>query len=244
MKPLSDRLSSFTKRLSLHPVLVVPFVLQISLAVGLTGWLSVRNGQQAVNDVASQLRSEITARIEQYLETYVTTPHQINRVNADAIRLNQLNLQDFAQLERHFLHQIQIFESVRAIYVGTEDDGSHIGAERGDDGTLQVKVSGEATGHEVRFYAVDQNLNRTTLLKAKPNFNARIRPWYRTAVQKGKANWGEIYKLFAAPTYVLNASLPIFDDRKNLIGVAAVDFSLERISKFLKSLNIGRSGET
>lgn len=244
MRPLSDQLSNFTKRLSLHPVLVVPFVLQISLAVGLTGWLSVRNGQQAVNDVASQLRSEITARIEQYLETYVTTPHQINRVNADAIRLNQLDLQNFPQLERHFLHQIQIFESVRAIYVGTEQDGSHIGAERGDDGTLQVKVSGDATGHEVRFYAVDQNLNRTKLLKAKPNFNARIRPWYKSAQQKGKANWGEIYKLFAAPNYVLNASLPIFDDRNNLIGVAAVDFSLERISKFLNSMKIGRSGET
>ncbi|BAU12356.1 two-component hybrid sensor and regulator [Leptolyngbya sp. NIES-3755] len=244
MRPLSHHLSNFTKRLSLHPVLVVPFVLQISLAVGLTGWLSVRNGQQAVNDVASQLRSEITARIEQYLETYVTTPHQINRVNADAIRLNELNLQDFDQLERHFINQIQIFESVRAIYVGTEKDGSHIGAERGDDGTLQIKVSGEATGHEVRFYAVDQNLKRTKLLKAKANFNARLRPWYKTAVQKRKANWGEIYKLFAAPNYVLNASLPIFDDRKNLIGVAAVDFSLERISNFLKSMKIGRSGET
>ncbi|GAP94218.1 hybrid sensor histidine kinase/response regulator [Leptolyngbya sp. NIES-2104] len=244
MKAFSDRAAKFTKRLSLHPVLVVPFVLQISLAVGLTGWLSVRNGQQAVNDVASQLRGEITARIEQYLETYVTTPHQINRVNADAIRLNELNLQDFSQLERHFLNQIQIFESVRAIYVGTEQDGSHIGAERGDDGTLQVKVSGDETGHEVRFYAVDRNLNRTKLLKAKPNFNARIRPWYKTAVQKGKANWGEIYKLFAAPNYVLNASLPIYDDRQTLVGVAAVDFSLERISKFLKSMKIGRSGET
>jgi hypothetical protein len=32
-------------------VLVVPFLMQISVAVGLTGWLSWRNGQEAVTDL-------------------------------------------------------------------------------------------------------------------------------------------------------------------------------------------------
>ena len=36
-------------------ILVVPFVLQIVAAVGLTGWLSFRNGQKAVNDVANPI---------------------------------------------------------------------------------------------------------------------------------------------------------------------------------------------
>ena len=45
-------------------VLIIPFVLQVSAAVGLTAWLSIRNGQQAVNDVTRQLRQETTARSE------------------------------------------------------------------------------------------------------------------------------------------------------------------------------------
>jgi signal transduction histidine kinase/DNA-binding response OmpR family regulator len=228
----------------LRRILIVPFILQITLAVGLTGWLSIRNGQEAVNDVASQLRNEITARIQQYLKYYVTTPHKINQLNADAIRLREIDLQNTRQLERHFLHQIQIFDTVRAIYVGTEQTGGHIGAERGEDNVLLLKVSGEETGHEVRFYTVDSNDNRDRLIRSKSNFNSRVRPWYKTAVQKGKANWGEIYKLYALPKFVLNASLPIYDDRRNLIGVAAVDFSLERCSQFLKELKIGRSGKT
>lgn len=244
MRSLTHRVSQLTKNVPLRFILVVPFLLEISLAVGLTGWLSIQNGERAVNDVASQLRSEITARIQQYLETYVATPHKINQVNADAIRLGQLDLQNFPQLEQHFLHQIQIFESVRATYIGIEQTGGHIGAERGEDGILLVKVSGEETGHEVRFYAVDSNYNKTRLVRAKPNFNSRTRPWYQTAVNKRKANWGEIYKLFAVPKYVLNASLPVYDDRQKLLGVVAVDFSLERISHFLKGLKIGRSGET
>lgn len=47
------KLSLSTKAIAnipLRTVLVVPFVLQIFAAVGLTGYLSFRNGQQAVNE--------------------------------------------------------------------------------------------------------------------------------------------------------------------------------------------------
>jgi signal transduction histidine kinase/CheY-like chemotaxis protein len=244
MSPLTYWFSNLAKTVPLRHVLVVPFVLQIALAVGLTGWVSIRNGQEAVNDVAGQLRTEITARIQQYLKYYVTTPHKINQLNADAIRLGEIDLQNTRQLELHFLHQIQVFDSARAIYVGVNQDGSHIGAEQGEDNVLLLKVSGDETGHEVRFYTVDSNYNRKKVIRSKPNFDARTRPWYRTAAQKGKANWGEIYKLFALPKFVANASLPIYDNRRNLIGVAAVDFSLDRCSEFLKQLKIGKSGKT
>lgn len=45
-------------------VLAIPFVLQIFAAVGLTGYFSLRNGQQAVNDLATQLMNK-TNRLEQ-----------------------------------------------------------------------------------------------------------------------------------------------------------------------------------
>lgn len=246
MRSLSRPLSKLTQRLSLRPVLVIPFVLQISLAVGLTGWLSIRNGQQAVNDVADQLRGEITARIQQYLETYVATPHKINQLNADSVRTGEVNIQDEPKLEQHLWYQLQTFDSVTAVYIGSEQ-AEHVAVERGEGkehDSFRVKVSGETTGHEVRVYAVDRDRHRTQLLRSKPHYDPRTRPWYQAAVKTGKANWGGIYKLFATPKYVLNASLPIYDDRGSLLGVAAVDFSLTGISQFLQGLKIGRSGET
>ncbi len=41
-----------SKTTSLRTTLIVPFVVLILVSVGLTGYLSIRNGQQAVNDVA------------------------------------------------------------------------------------------------------------------------------------------------------------------------------------------------
>jgi hypothetical protein len=74
-------------KVPLRTVLIVPFVLQIVGTVGLVGYLSWRNGQQAVNDVASQLRREISDHTSDRISTYLKTPHLINSTNADAIRL-------------------------------------------------------------------------------------------------------------------------------------------------------------
>ncbi len=93
----SEHPTSKTKRkIPLRLVLVVPFVLQIFVAVGLTGWLSLRNGQKEVNDIATQLRNEVTARILQHVTTYIETPQIVAQINADAVRLGELNLQDFS----------------------------------------------------------------------------------------------------------------------------------------------------
>ncbi|UBF27093.1 HAMP domain-containing protein [Kovacikia minuta CCNUW1] len=243
MRPIAHRFSALAKSVPLPGILVVPFILQISIAVGLTGWLSIRNGQQAVNDVATQLRNEVTARINQYLQTYVSVPHKINQLNANAVRLSEVNTQNVLGLERHLWYQLETFDTVTAVYIGSENR-EHVAVERGEDGSFRVKESGESTNHEVRIYAADRPGHRTKLLRSKANYDPRTRPWYTSAVKSGTAQWGGIYKLFATPKYVLNASLPIYNDDNKLLGVAAVDFSLTDISEFLRSLKIGRSGET
>ena len=93
LNALPLRISQRFQKVPLRLALVTPFLLQISAAVGLTGYLSFRNGEQAVNDVAQQLRVEIGDRIHQTLSHYLEAPRTINRVNVNAIRLNQLNLQ-------------------------------------------------------------------------------------------------------------------------------------------------------
>ena len=67
--PDSSLISKPKHKLSLRSLLIVPFVLQIFAAVGLTGYISLRNGQQAINDLATRLRSEVSLRIDQHLGT-------------------------------------------------------------------------------------------------------------------------------------------------------------------------------
>ncbi|MBD1806715.1 SpoIIE family protein phosphatase [Microcoleus sp. FACHB-SPT15] len=229
-----------SKRPSLRLILVVPFVLQIFAAVGLTGYLSLRNGQQAVNDLATQLRLEIAARIYQHLKTYMATPHLINQINANAVRQGLLNLEDSKSLERYFWAQTELFPEMATIAFANER-GEFVGA----NGLEQyIVVANESTGGAMRRYAVDNRGDRTKLLFNRPNYDARVRSWYRTAVQLGSPAWDEVSVSFSDRRLDISATYPFYDKTGRFKGVLLGEQTLSQISHFLQSLKISRSGQT
>jgi hypothetical protein len=97
-------------KIPLRILLILPFILEITTAVGLTGWLSLRNGQRAVNNVVSQLEQEVTNRIQSELDEYLAIPPRINRINADLFQTGLLSFDQQSAFERHFWYQIQEFD--------------------------------------------------------------------------------------------------------------------------------------
>src|SRR4028118_1842130 len=185
-------ISKTKPKIPLWLVLVVPFVLQIFAAVGLTGWLSLRNGYRDVNDIASQLRKEVTARIQQHVTTYIETPQTVAQINADAIRLGELHLKDSGSLESHFWHQMQLFKSLRPIAFANER-GEIWAVDRLTDGKLVIRVLDKSTGGNYHTYATDNRGDRAELIKVDKTFDPRTRPWYKSAVKAGQLTWSEVY---------------------------------------------------
>ena len=91
--------ASQPQRLSLRLILVAPFVLEIILAVGLTGYLSFRNGQKAVNDLAGQLQQEVSDRIDQHLDSYLSVPPKLSQLNASALQMGILDPTNIERLD-------------------------------------------------------------------------------------------------------------------------------------------------
>ncbi|MEG3842428.1 PAS domain S-box protein [Microcoleus sp. herbarium14] len=240
---LSDQILKMSRKVPIRIVLVVPFAIQTFAAVGLTGWLSLRNGQRAVNDVAAQLRAEVTSRIQQHIHSYIETPHQINQLNLDAIRLGILNVQDEVRLRRYFSKQIKTFDKISYIQFASEQK-KFIGVERLDDGKLQARIANQSTGYNFYSYSPSDSGEPTKLLKITPNYDPRIRPWYTAPVLAKKPVWSKIYTYFDVPKLAITAAQPVYDGRNQLIGVVACDLLLSQINQFLDSLKIGNSGET
>lgn len=55
-----NNISPAKQGISLPLILVVPFILQIFATVSITGYLSFRNGQKAVNSLATDLQAEVS----------------------------------------------------------------------------------------------------------------------------------------------------------------------------------------
>ncbi|HEY9296781.1 MAG TPA: ATP-binding protein [Phormidium sp.] len=231
------------KKVSLRLILVFPFVLQIFAAVGLTGWLSLRNGQKAVNEVASQLRSEITARIHQQLNTYLDTAPRVNQLNANAIRLGYLNPDDLESTERYFWEQLQVFNSIPNMGLATKN-GEFIAVERQEDGKVIFKIADKEHRNELHIYESDSEGHQTNLLQVSRNYDILTRSWYKDSVRLGKPTWSKIFPIVGQKMLSLPAGHPVYDASGELSGVLVANFLLSFISDFLHSLKIGRSGET
>ncbi|HEY9615937.1 MAG TPA: hypothetical protein V6C64_03805, partial [Microcoleaceae cyanobacterium] len=65
-------------KVSLHWVLVVPFVVQIVGAVSLVGYLSYYSGQQVVGNLANHLLAAVAQRVSDRLDQNLLAPQPID----------------------------------------------------------------------------------------------------------------------------------------------------------------------
>jgi len=239
-------------RLPLRFVLVVPFVLQISIAVGLTGWLSIRNGQIAVTDLADRLRDEVSQRIDQHLNSYMSIPREITETNEQALDNGILDVKDTDKLGHFFWSQVKTF-GVGYILLGLKS-GQHLstGYFYGDNRITVDEVDVKRYhNHHLYVYETDQQGDRThhifdvgnVLINGK--FTLQNEGWYREAARKQTPTWTPVYNWAVAPfTLSIATSRPLYDQTHTFIGVIAVEQGLTNISEFLRHLNVSSSGKT
>ena len=230
----------------LRVILIAPFVLQIFAAVGLTGYFSIRNGQKAVNDLASRLRQEVSARVEQNLTSYLDKPWMATQLIADAIERGQLNIdleETSMQNDLFFLQAVQMFDQTDLLYIGTPEKGAFFGAKRYSTEKVLISMSNQSTNFFRNDFNVSHQRERTLEKLYTKLFDARTRPWYKKAVAAKTSVWTEIYPNFTNLQPEMTASRPIFDRQGNLLAVAGIDLRLEEINSFLKTIELGRSSK-
>ncbi|MEG4288182.1 PAS domain S-box protein [Microcoleus sp. C2C3] len=226
-------------KMSLSLVLLIPLVVQISVAVGVTGWLSFRNGQKAVNDLATRLSLEVAARTKENFRSFGDVSHLFLQMNTAAIASGNLDPEDFPNLERYLWNQTKLSDRITTIYYGDEQGKFLLLKREAED---LVYIRDESTAPNRQIYRLDSQGNRTELIQTAA-YDPRTRPWYKTAKQSGKAAWSPIYVFTAWPVLGITPVIPIYNQTGNLRGVLAIDLTLSQISDFLKSIKISRSGQ-
>ena len=233
------------KNIPLRLILVVPFVAQIFAAVGLTGYLSLRNGQRAVNDLASQLRNEVGKRIDQRLDSYMASPLQVVQNNWNAVQMELLNAEDTQTLGNYFWKQLKTFKVGYVLY-GFES-GKFLAAGYFDDINITIdEVSQDLHGDsKLYIYKTDDKGNRAGIdIELEGSFFQK-EAWYTEAVKKNGLVWSPVYNWETEP-YHLNvaASRAVYNKQGKLHGVISVEQRLARISEFLRQINISPSART
>ena len=229
-------------KVSIRVLIVTAFVVPIVSAVGLTGWLSIRNGQQAVSELAGQLQTEAGKRVSVHLDAYLSVPHQVNRINVDAVELGMVSLQDFNKLGKYFWRQMKVFNIGYSNFANK--DGEFIGVERLDNGNLLInEVSQASTQGKLHVYQTDERGDRTKLDSVKA-YDPREEAWYTDAAKAGRPLWTQIYQWEDKPEIMsISSSFPVYANGGKFIGVIGIDLILTQISSFLNTLNVSPSAK-
>ncbi|MBD2096361.1 HAMP domain-containing protein [Trichocoleus sp. FACHB-591] len=229
------------KTFPLQFVLVLPFVLQIFAAVGLVGYLSFKNGQSAVNDLAEQLLDRTSDVVDERLKSYLALPQILNQLNADVIRRGMLDVRDREAVGKYFWDQMQAYDLT---YIGMGlTTGEGLGVARYDGKTITIDDWTATPPKNVTNYAVDNQGNRTQV-NGRWDWDSFKEPWYTEPIAAGKPIWAKISALNLPTPYIAaSASRPIYDAQKRLLGMIAADIHLIKLSDFLRSLEISQSGQ-
>ena len=207
------------------------------------GYLSFRNSQRAVNDLADQLMGEVSNRIEQNLRTYLETPHQINQSKLDAVKLGFVNMKDLSAWEKYLWRQVQLYPYINFTSIANQD-GEYRTGEKMSDGTLLINASGPSTNFDFYSYNTNDAGDRATVAATVKNFDIRQHPSYAYAALTAKPTWSSVYISFLEPTLLVSALKPVYNSQKQLEGVLIAALRLDSLGQFLNSLKIGKSGQT
>lgn len=244
-KFLADKFKNLSKNLfrsiPLRLILVVPFVIQIFGAVGLVGYLSFRNGEQAVSTLTYRIMEETSERIQQHLDSYLAIPHQINQLNAEAIRKGYFDIQDLKAAGRYLWQQAKTFKSVSWIGYGLPN-GKGVGA-----GTWY-------NGKDIVINGIDNGIDHGYISDSQGNYAKQIYTekyaflndeWYTDTVKAGKPIWSRIY--FAETNQIdyvaASANYPIYDKNDKLLAIVGIDLLLSDINKYLQQLKVSTNSK-
>ncbi|MEB3267336.1 MAG: ATP-binding protein [Leptolyngbya sp.] len=238
MKPAAPPQSA-TNRLpqgiSLGFLLKVPYILQILLAVGLTGWLSFRNGQAAVKQLALELREIKAEQASHYIEMKFTAVRQFNETNAAALELGLVSPQDFDQVAHFFWHQIQTHDLGNIRFANTQ--GDYISLERRPNQQFLIHEVLATTPDQQAIYGIDAWGNRQVVSQATLARPILQENWYTTAMAAQGPTWSQVYQYPDQPDVLaISASQPVYDDQRQLLGVLSVDVMLSELNRLLRDL--------
>ncbi|HBW56730.1 MAG TPA: hypothetical protein DEF27_02565, partial [Oscillatoriales bacterium UBA8482] len=242
LPPRNQLLAKTIGKLPLRTVLILPFVVQITATVGLVGYFSFKNGQKDIENLAQQLINQVSNRVQENLQFFLETPEQINQTNSNQIKLGFLNTNNLYPWEKYLWRQVQLYPDITFIGIATNQNKQRTG-QKLLNGDLQVNLVGDEVGNNFYAFKLDAQGNRNQGKLIQKDYNLRQHPIYLKVLRERQSVWSDVFVSILEPSLFISALEPIYNQNKQIEGILMATLRLDQIIAFLKSLNIGKTGQ-
>lgn len=230
-----------TGRLPLKVLLIIPFCIEVSLAIGLTAYWSIQNGQQAVHRLISHLENEAVEHLNLNLMAGLRDPQQVNAMNAQLMARNVVNTEDLSALTQQLWQTMRIYQGLNYINFASPQ-GLFVGVERLKNGDLALEITDpKAFPGKIHRYSLNDRGQPINLLNIY-DYEATSDDWYVAAWRAKSPTWSPVYTWETGEPLkrlAISASYPVYDDQsKAFKGVIGVDLLFDSIQIQLQQMQV------
>ena len=219
-------------------MLGVALVILSILGIAAYSYKANRAGALALSE---SVLDALQARIAREVSSYLSPATQAALIARDMVARNAV-YDSQAAIEGFAASMLNQVPNLEGFYVGT-GDGDFTMVRRnpagGTDTKLIVNLPDARQVSSVHLDAAGQVVDRTT--NPLDDFDPRERVWYQGALKTGGVYWSSPYIFFTTQAPGITAAIRLKQpDRAD--RVFGVDITLEALSGFLSSLQIGHTG--
>lgn len=196
--------------------------------------IMLQSSDELLYQISETISRQINSHLEPANKNGVTIKNLIERniISSSTIEFNQ----------SFFNETLETYPQFQSIYFGDES-GNYFMTYRDEDDFVTKIIDRTSSNPGTRLIRksiggeiISDTLNSTI------NFDPRERPWYYNTKSSQKSIWTSEYFLFTAMEPGVTCAQPLFDENDNFKGAVGIDFKLNEINGFLKSLKIGERG--
>lgn len=234
------------KRFSLRRVLTASLVLAAAIPAVLVAWMLTRASQEAVEDLAGKILTQVAALVRTGTESHLRQAHDV----LNGLFPERLGAAE-AERARQWLRNPVLLEPMAFALARQSGETSilHVGNLRGEylgvENTAQgVRVSvRKADGTGRLFYLAAQPGDRSRPVDTEGrNFEPRSTVWYAGALAAKDRVFSPVRVSPDGKSLVVSLSQPVYDADGGAAGVFGTDLQLHKLGDVLRTQRISARG--
>lgn len=212
--------------------------------LGAVGWAAYRATDELVDEYAARVTDEVGDRVRSQAAAFFETPLKVVSFNVELARAGLINPAEPERLTANFLIQLRQQPALTFVSLGGAE-GDYYSAGRppqGTDRNLRILRARVADDRQMRIFGVDDANRPSELVSLGASyFDARERPWFRTAAASGAIGWYPPYRYEVNDDrgdftgLGMGMSAPLYDAKGVFLGVFAADVALAQLSELLRA---------
>ncbi|WP_055076605.1 cache and HAMP domain-containing protein [Pseudanabaena sp. 'Roaring Creek'] len=216
---------------SIQNVIQIVLTMQITVAVGVTSWVSFQGSERAVQKLTLQLCENLNYRVEQEIKSYLQESIQINQAVTIALSNGTINPDNISQVQQNIFDKARELNIKNILFYGNEN-GTMVGIERMGDSKFLLRIREDSNSPNRPTYELNSNGVRGKMIMNEI-YDHRDRPWYMGAKEAGKAIWSPVFVSTTDGELTTTRATPIYKNSGEFQGVVGINVSLNQIKQFM-----------